>query len=853
MDALHADALLLADVALLKDLATPMRENDSSLLAVGTHVDTYEIVGILGQGGFGITYKVFDPGLGKHFALKEFFPSDLVYREGRSVRISSKGRAESDYQWGRRKFFDEARLLARLNHPNIVKVQRVFEANNTAYMLLDFVPGPTLEKWLAEKGTPTQGELDRITGPLLDALEVVHNNRTCHLDIAPDNILVRATDGAPIVLDFGAARLEIKQRSQLVSAMLFKSGYSAPEQYTSSAERLGPWTDIYAIAATLYRAVAGDRPAEATSRTLRDDLIPASKAGAGRYRATFLRAIDHGLRIPLAQRPQTIAGWRHDLMRPESVARTVILSDEMRANMAGKFNEVTDDLKGGLRTHALPIVEKIGRAFAPVSRGLGRIVDGISGYTSLSRSQTVGAAAILLAALVLPATYLLSGRAQDKPSPLPGPTDPPSPNRDASLDRLLPNLLTEKTPPSNRPGSFVRAAATLAVPLPPQPVGWLGLRASAVTPAMAKTLGLLSAKGVFVQDLAPDGALAAAGGRAGDIIVRAEGRDVSDLAELRRIVQAKQPGESVAFDLWRFEADGQGFKAMLFDLAGRGDAHAMYWAGMYSLGSTLVPRNDTEALAWFRKGGEAGDADAGYRWGSMLADGRGTRKNPWEAQRILLSAGRAGSVDAFVRVAKLLPELRRSATDLKRMPEILKMASDPPNNNTSAAILLGDWNAAGYAGLSRDTSEAFRLYKRAADLGDGSGFTSIGVLHLNGAGVLRDEAEAAEYVRRGAVHGDLYALRILAYLNDNGLGQPQRNPDLAGELMYQAIAAGHEQSYTELQQSASKSSIEFRAAIQKRLRDGGFYTGEANGDFNQPTLAALKALYERRPRVPANM
>ena len=209
-----------------------------------------------------------DDGLAKDFALKEFFPEDLVRREGTSLRFASKPNSENDYRWGL-KFYDEARLLAQFNHSNIVNVRRVFEANNSAYMLLDFIKGSTLEKWLQGLDSPpTQEELDLIAAPLLSALELVHENRTWHLDISPENVMIRSSDGAPILLDFGASRFEMKQHSQLVSALVFKSGYSAPEQYTSNADRYGPWTDIYAFGAMLYRAISGERPSEATARQM---------------------------------------------------------------------------------------------------------------------------------------------------------------------------------------------------------------------------------------------------------------------------------------------------------------------------------------------------------------------------------------------------------------------------------------------------------------------------------------------------------------------------------------------------------------------------------------------------------
>ena len=312
-----------------------MDHQDPSILAPGTKVDQYVVSGLLGRGGFGITYLVHDEALQKDFALKEFFPEDLVVRDGTGIRFTAKPHSESDYRWGLKKFYDEARLLAQFSHTNIVSVRRVFEQNNTAYMLLDFVRGSTLEKWLQGLDSPaTQEELDLIATPLLSALELVHANRAWHLDISPDNVMIRASDGAPILLDFGASRFEIKQHSQLVSALIFKSGYSAPEQYTSNADRYGPWTDIYAFAATLYRAISNARPIEATSRQLTDELRPASVAGAGRYRDRFLKAVDWGLKLPPQDRPKSVREWRKELLQgggaPVPIAKTRVLSARTR-------------------------------------------------------------------------------------------------------------------------------------------------------------------------------------------------------------------------------------------------------------------------------------------------------------------------------------------------------------------------------------------------------------------------------------------------------------------------------------------------------------------------------------------
>jgi serine/threonine protein kinase len=324
-----------------------MEGQNETVLPNGTRIDQYVITGLLGRGGFGITYLINDEMLNKEFALKEFFPEDLVRREGHGLKFLARANSEADYRWGLKKFFDEARLLAQFNHPNIIAVRRVFELNETAYMVLDLVRGMTLEKWLRGLDSrPTQDELDLVAGPLLSALELVHENRTWHLDFSPENVMIRAADGAPILLDFGASRFEIKQHSQLVSALVFKSGYSAPEQYTSNADRYGAWTDIYAFAATLYRAVTGERPMEATSRQLSDDLVPASKAAAGHYREGFLKAIDSALKLPPAERPQSIRAWRPQLLEGSEVVSSEPQTSARRTQISRQKVSGTAKSKG---------------------------------------------------------------------------------------------------------------------------------------------------------------------------------------------------------------------------------------------------------------------------------------------------------------------------------------------------------------------------------------------------------------------------------------------------------------------------------------------------------------------------
>ena len=277
-------------------------------LRAGMVVEGYRIERELGSGGFGVTYLARDEKLEKLFALKEYFPTEFAERLGKSAVRARPGRGD-DFAWGKERFIEEARVLARFQHPNIVGVAREFSANNTAYIVEDFQSGRSLKDWLQDLGEPpTQAELDLLLAPILDALAIIHANDVLHRDLAPDNIYIR-DDGSPVLLDFGSARVAVAQRTKTISSVV-KTGYSPAEQYSTKGKGQGPWSDLYALGATLYRAVAGQPPDEATERVLTDDLVPATRAAQAAYRVGFLEAINWALKVNPRERPQSVAEWR---------------------------------------------------------------------------------------------------------------------------------------------------------------------------------------------------------------------------------------------------------------------------------------------------------------------------------------------------------------------------------------------------------------------------------------------------------------------------------------------------------------------------------------------------------------
>jgi serine/threonine protein kinase len=296
----------------------PKAASGGNLLALpdGTElVGDYRLKRVLGAGGFGITYLADEIALARLVTIKEYFPADFAARASQDASPRSKD-CTADYNWGLERFIEEAQALARFVHPNIVRVYRYFRANKTAYMVLHFEEGGSFKAWLRDlRRPPKQAELDRIVTPLLDALEFVHAADYLHRDIAPDNIIIRK-DGSPVLIDFGSARGQIASHSKTVSALV-KPGYSPYEQYATDSRRQGPWTDIYALGATLYHAVAGKRPPDAPSRMVNDEFVTAGKAAQGTYRSPFLAAIDKALGLEVTERPQAIAEWRALLMAPE--------------------------------------------------------------------------------------------------------------------------------------------------------------------------------------------------------------------------------------------------------------------------------------------------------------------------------------------------------------------------------------------------------------------------------------------------------------------------------------------------------------------------------------------------------
>jgi serine/threonine protein kinase/HAMP domain-containing protein len=306
-------------------------------LPIGFRLFEYRIDGILGQGGFGIAYAATDVNLNAKVVIKEYLPEDFAYR---AVDHTVSARADEDqdfYQSGLDAFLVEARTLATFRHPNIVRVARFFEANRTAYMVLEYERGQSLKAYRKNHENISESTIVTLFAPLLDGLAEVHAAGYLHRDIKPDNIYVRDSDGSLVLLDFGAARQTASEKAEIGTVVT--PGYGPIEQYAGGG-RQGPWTDLYAMGATLFWLVTGKKPIEAPARLEDPDPLPSAQLlGQGRYSPEFLNAIDWALKMHPSDRPQDVAAFRSALF--SSHAGALGLQEALRKGDEDLGHEVT--------------------------------------------------------------------------------------------------------------------------------------------------------------------------------------------------------------------------------------------------------------------------------------------------------------------------------------------------------------------------------------------------------------------------------------------------------------------------------------------------------------------------------
>ncbi len=277
----------------------------------GYRLDQYRIERQLSLGGFSIVYLAYDQD-GTPVAIKEYLPNSLALRKDGEIEPQVTTEHLAPFRYGMKCFFEEGRSLAKLLHPNVVRVINFFRANNTVYMVMQFEQGRTLHEYIKRHRGEVRERFIRTTFTrMLNGLREVHSHKLLHLDIKPANIYLR-NDGTPVLLDFGAARQTLA-RDQPMLRPMYTPGFAAPEQLSGS-EALGPWTDIYSVGASLYACIAGSAPPRSDDRQKKDTLEPVSKQYAHLYTPQLLELVEWCLQLDPLDRPQSVYALQKALM-----------------------------------------------------------------------------------------------------------------------------------------------------------------------------------------------------------------------------------------------------------------------------------------------------------------------------------------------------------------------------------------------------------------------------------------------------------------------------------------------------------------------------------------------------------
>ena len=281
----------------------PMAQQANHALPAGFQLDEYRIERQLSLGGFSIVYLATDAA-NQFVAIKEYLPNSLALRGEGEIKPQITEEHVPAFRYGMKCFFEEGRALARLSHPNVIRVLNFFRSNDTVYMVMEYEQGRTLQEFIQKnRSVVTENFIRNVFTKLLNGLREVHSHKLLHLDLKPSNIYMR-NDYTPVLIDFGAARQTLATDTPMLKPM-YTPGFASPEHY-HQRESLGPWSDIYSVGASMYACLAATAPQSADGRMEKDKLVPAMVRWEGQYSDQLLETIDWCLCLNHLYRPQSV-------------------------------------------------------------------------------------------------------------------------------------------------------------------------------------------------------------------------------------------------------------------------------------------------------------------------------------------------------------------------------------------------------------------------------------------------------------------------------------------------------------------------------------------------------------------
>jgi TPR repeat protein len=789
---------------------------DSQALPQGTHLQEFVIESVLGSGGFGITYLARDTSLGRQVVIKENLPAQFVWRETATGTVRprhSVGGDTDDFEWSMQNFLREAETLATMDHSGIVRVLRKFEANGTAYFVMPFVQGIAFDQLIShrkEKNQPfTEEELRGLLERMLDALAYLHDRGIYHRDIKPANILI-TMDGIPTLIDFGSARQRLSERSMTV---IESAGYTPFEQLQSRGN-VGPWSDLYAMGATLAKAITGESPPKAADRVM-DDPWPGLLANsriAGCYSSVFLRSIDRSLAPSPSHRWQVAGEWQHYLQSGEAVfemqqvAHPSAMNDWERG-MDGDYALESDT--GVVSSSSVP---ELWNPNAAVNLSL-FLTPAFGAYLHARNSKFISSpneqkkanywfyamsASVLIGALISPSF----GR--------------------FGFIQLFFLIL------------WYFAAAKKQIQTVKERFGQSYSRKSLIKPILVAS-GCWVVSVVFMEglnslvseehDVAAVGEVAPVESEPVDTkedeaisyfnrgvkFANGEGvtqnyeeavkwyrkaAEMGNLNAMNNLGACYEDGQGVPKDLeesvkWYRKAAEQGSAIAQRNVglayirgegvvqnnesalgwikksATQGDAHAQYLLGVGYSGIDGIPVNHSEMFNWFRKAAEQGHAAAQKYLGDCYVNGEGITANSTEAVKWYLKAAAQKDADAQNALGLCHENGTGVARDLFEARRQYQSAAD--QGNVNAQYNLGRCYRAGI-GVVKDVAKAAEWYQKSAEQGHSSAQYALANCYANGDGKSQNSSTAVEWYQKSADQGNMDAEYSLAYCYDSGFG-----------------------------------------------------------------------------------